>query len=154
MNNFRNSKSYCFLLDNENKVTVIGNPIYNPKIRDLYMSIITGHKRPSKDATKPLTTVALKSAMHNFESFPWKTPQQAIFILQNAGHTPLIIEGASTSCGCTTVEYPKQPVQPGDSIALTVTYKADRPEHFDKSITVYCNAKGSPFKLRIKGNAE
>lgn len=60
----------------------------------------------------------------------------------------------TTSCGCTQVTYSKEPVLPGDLVSLHVTYKADHPEHFDKTITVYCNAKPSPVILRITGDAE
>ena len=38
--------------------------------------------------------------------------------------------------------------------AQDVSYKADHPEHFNKTITVYCNAESSPILLRIAGDAE
>ena len=38
----------------------------------------------------------------------------------------------------TTVAYSKEPALPGKEIALEVVYKAEHPEHFDKTITVYC----------------
>lgn len=31
-----------FLLDKDNKIVAIGNPVYNPKIKELYMNIIQG----------------------------------------------------------------------------------------------------------------
>ena len=42
----------------------------------------------------------------------------------------LVIDDAVTSCGCTSVEYSKEPVSPGKSLDIIVTYKADHPEHF------------------------
>ena len=59
-----------------------------------------------------------------------------------------------TSCGCTTVEYSKTPVQPEKNLTLKVKYTADRPEYFNKTITVYCNEKDSPILLNISGNAK
>ena len=44
-------------------------------------------------------------------------------------------------------------VKAGKDIKLEVGYKADNPEYFDKTITVFCNAKFSPIQLRITGNA-
>ena len=35
-----------FLLDKDNKVVVIGNPIHNPNIRELYLKEITGKINP------------------------------------------------------------------------------------------------------------
>lgn len=46
-----------------------------------------------------------------------------------------------------------EPVQPGGEVALEVAYKADHPEHLDKTVTVHCNAEASPLVLRINGNA-
>ncbi|WP_425286658.1 DUF1573 domain-containing protein [Bacteroides maternus] len=50
--------------------------------------------------------------------------------------------------------YFKKPVRPNDSLELCVTYKAEHPEHFDKTITVYCNTAFSPIVLRIIGTAQ
>ena len=87
-------------------------------------------------------------------SFDWKKEQKATFILKNTGNHPLVIEHVNTSCGCTTVDYPEEPVRPRDSISLQVTYKADHPEHFNKTIIVYCNAESSPLRLKISGTAK
>ena len=48
----------------------------------------------------------------------------------------------------------QEPIKPGQSLNMTVIYKADHPERFDKSIKVYCNTSGSPLQLRITGNAQ
>lgn len=44
--------------------------------------------------------------------------------------------------------------QPGKSLAVKVTYKADHPEHFNKTIILYCNASASPLELKITGDAK
>ena len=41
LNNFPKEPKYqCFLLDKENKVVMVGNPVYNPAIWELYKKII------------------------------------------------------------------------------------------------------------------
>ncbi|MDR2146986.1 MAG: hypothetical protein LBE91_11055 [Tannerella sp.] len=41
LNNFPKEPEYqCFLLDKENKVVMVGNPVYNPAIWELYKKII------------------------------------------------------------------------------------------------------------------
>lgn len=60
----------------------------------------------------------------------------------------------SASCGCITVEYLKEPIRPGQKLNLRIKYKAEHPEHFDKTVIIYCNAEGSPFRLKISGNAK
>lgn len=70
------------------------------------------------------------------------------------GNTPLVIQEVNTSCGCTSVSYSEKPIDVGHRLRLQVTYKAEHPGYFDKTITVYCNVTQSPIKLRINGNAE
>ena len=44
-------------------------------------------------------------------------------------------------------------MSPGKSADIQVTYRAEHPEHFEKTITVYCNTPTSPIRLKIRGNA-
>ena len=143
-----------FLLDQENKVIAIGNPIHNHKVKELYLKIIKG-EAPSIDAkqAKPMTSVTIDQTAIDMGTFSWQKGQTASFTLINTGDKPLVIEAVGTSCGCVTVEYPKEPVRPGGHATLQVTYKADQPEHFLKTGTVYCNAEESPIKLEVSGNA-
>lgn len=141
------------LLDKENKVLAIGSPIQNPKIKELYLKIISGESTFTH-IDKPLTQIEISMKSINLNNFDWQKEQMVDFTLTNIGKGLLLVENTITSCGCTTVEYSKEPVYPGKSLNLRVKYKADHPGYFDKTITVYCNAKGSPFRLRVSGNAE
>lgn len=144
-----------FLLDEENKVVAIGNPVHNPKIRELYLKIIQGEKVEQEDKSKVIKTkVGIAATSVLLGNFDWQKEQKATFILKNIGDKPLVIEDVNTSCGCTSVDYSKEPVRPGGEIRLEVIYKAERPEHFNKTITVYCNSELSPIKLTISGNAQ
>ena len=144
-----------FLLDKDNKVLAIGNPIHNPKVKELYLKIIQGEEVEQKDESKVIRTkVDIDKTSVSLGSFDWKKEQKATFVLKNTGGKPLVAEYVNTSCGCTSVDYSKEPVQPGKEMILNVTYKAEHPEYFDKTITVYCNVETSPIVLRITGNAE
>ena len=87
-------------------------------------------------------------------TFDWKKQKSCEFILTNIGQELLVVDNVITSCGCTTVEYSKTPVQPEKNLTLKVKYTADRPEYFNKTTTVYCNEKDSPILLNISGNAK
>lgn len=142
-----------FLLDKNNKVIAIGNPVHNSKVKELYLKIIMGDKAPQK-GVKIQTDVACSNAIIDMGKFDWHQEQKTTFTLMNIGNSLLFVTDVITSCGCTTVDYCKEPVRPGNSVELKVRYKADHPEHFNKTITVYCNAATSPLKLRITGSAE
>ena len=76
------------------------------------------------------------------------------FSYTNAGDTPLLVTRATASCGCTTPDYQKKPLRPGESAEIVVTYHAKgRPGPFDKSIYVYTNdPKHEKTLLTITGN--
>lgn len=154
LNHFPSNMMFqTFLLNKDNRVIAMGNPVHNPKVKELYFKIIRGEK-PMLSTQKIQTNITFDRMGVDLETFNWKQEQVADFILTNTGNELLVIEGISTSCGCTTVEYSKEPVQPDKNLTLKVRYKAEHPEHFNKTVTIFCNAEGSPFQLKVRGNAE
>lgn len=75
------------------------------------------------------------------------------FRLVNDGDEPLVIMSANASCGCTAPEYSHDPIQPGDTAVMKVTYNPfARPGKFDKKVKVRTNsAAASNSILAIKG---
>lgn len=75
------------------------------------------------------------------------------FTFKNTGDGPLVIHQAATSCGCTVPEYTQEPIAPGASGTIHVTYngKTKRPGVFKKSITIHSNAKNTPVRIYIQG---
>ena len=143
-----------FLLDKDNKVLAIGNPVLNPAVKELYLKIIQG--KPLQDDSKDkqvMTTVSLEATALSMGDFARQEERQGTFRLKNTGEKPLVIQDVVTSCGCLTVDYPQEPVQSGKETVIGVTYKADSPGYFNKVMTVYCNVEDSPIKLRVSGNA-
>ena len=140
-----------FLLDKDNRVVAMGNPVLNPKIKDLYLGIIKGEKETGQ-ATN-VTSVSVNQTVLDLGSFPQSEKQEKNFVLTNTGKGLLVIQDIVTSCGCTKVEYSKEPVRPGGTLEVKVTYEAEQAEYFNKTITVYCNAKDSPLRLTVKGTA-
>jgi len=74
------------------------------------------------------------------------------FTFTNDGNTPLIIEGVKASCGCTTPDWPKQPIAPGADGEITATYNSKgRMGKFNKAIRITSNAATPTKVLYIKG---
>lgn len=75
-----------------------------------------------------------------------------IFKFENQGMSPLVLNNVRASCGCTTPKWTKEPIEPGQSGEITVTYNPNgRPGRFQKTITVTSNASEGTKKLYIKG---
>ena len=141
-----------FLLDKDNKVVAMGNPVHNPKVKELYLKVLTGGK--SIKTETQMTQVSADVTGIDFGSFPQSEKQEYKFTLTNTGKNVLVIYDVITSCGCTKVDYSKEGIRPGDKAELTVIYEAEKAEHFSKTVTIYCNADNSPLRLKITGNAE
>lgn len=84
------------------------------------------------------------------------TEAKCSFRFTNVGEAPLVIHQAIATCGCTVPSYTKDPIKPGESGVIDVTYNASRssyPGHFKKQITVRSNAKeNNVVRLTIEGD--
>ena len=75
-----------------------------------------------------------------------------VFEFKNEGMTPLVLTNVRASCGCTTPKWTHEPIEPGQTGEITVTYNPNgRPGRFQKSITVTSNAAEPTTRLYIKG---
>ncbi|MDE5783976.1 MAG: DUF1573 domain-containing protein [Prevotella sp.] len=92
---------------------------------------------------------------HNFGTFSEKEPiVSCVFTFQNVGETPLVINQAIASCGCTVPEYTKDPIKPGEKGQIKVTYNGTGKfaGHFKKSITIRTNGVVEITRLYIEGD--
>lgn len=77
------------------------------------------------------------------------------FEFTNTGNAPVLIKNVESSCGCTSPQWTKQPILPGKKGFVKAIFDPkDRPGYFDKTITVFSNAKTSVVELKIKGTVE
>lgn len=100
--------------------------------------------------------ITFKETSHDFGNIPFKGNGSYEFVFVNTGTEPLILTQPKSSCGCTVPEWPRQPILPGESNVIKVTYKnTDRPGNFNKYVTVFSNAAvNKEVKLHIKGTVE
>ncbi len=74
------------------------------------------------------------------------------FQVQNTGKAPLVMTRVVASCGCTTPEWTKEPIAPGKTGSLKITFDPEnRPGPFVKTISVYSNGKTGSFIFTIRG---
>ena len=100
--------------------------------------------------------IKFEKTKHDFGSFPESQKVTCTFKFTNTGDNLLVIHQAIASCGCTVPQYPKQPIKPGESGEITVTYNGAGkfPGHFKKSITIRTNAKQEIVRLYIEGDMQ
>ena len=70
----------------------------------------------------------------------------------NTGEVPLIIKNAVASCGCTVPSWPKEPIAPGATGNIQVSFDSKgKPNQQTKTITITANTDPSITKLTLKG---
>lgn len=138
------------LLDKDNKVVAIGNPVQSPKILDLFQSVILGLDEDSK-LPVTLTTASIDQSAINFGQMSLGEKQESIVRLINTGSKPLVVQDVVVSCSCTKVNYSKAPIMPGQTGEIVVSYDPDKKGGFHKTVTLYCNAEQSPLRISISG---
>ena len=90
----------------------------------------------------------------NLGKFPSSSPvRKCKYTFTNVGSAPLIINQAIASCGCTVPNYSKQPIKPGESGVIDVTYDGTDKiaGHFLKTITIRSNARNEVVRLTLEG---
>jgi hypothetical protein len=75
------------------------------------------------------------------------------FVFTNASNRPIKVMNVQPSCGCTTPDWSKEPVQPGKTGFVKASYNPKgRPGYFNKTLTVTTDYEANPIILQIKGN--
>mgnify|MGYP000174855905 FL=1 len=136
-----------FLVDSENRVKVIGNPIHNLSIKDLYLKEIAGIEAVSL----PVTTIEADSAEYHYGVVRENMTASKKIVLKNTGKEVFRIKGTTTSCDCMTAEYDWDEIPPGEEAAMTVEYKAEDSGDFWRTITIYGNVPGKSVTLDFWG---
>ena len=92
---------------------------------------------------------------HNYGTIQKGGDGSCQFTFTNEGNEPLILSNVKASCGCTTPSWTKEPVMPGQSGTIKVTYNTKNLGSFNKTVTVTSNAINTPrVVLKIRGKVE
>ncbi len=97
--------------------------------------------------------IVFEEQVHDFGSFLESDGVQTTsFKFKNEGEAPLVLSNVRASCGCTTPKWTREPVAPGASGTIDVSYNPkNRPGSFNKSVTVTSNSEASTVVLHITG---
>ncbi|MFY0675408.1 MAG: DUF1573 domain-containing protein [Bacteroidia bacterium] len=91
---------------------------------------------------------------HDFGKIPQSEPVSCEFTFTNDGDAPLILTNVKASCGCTTPDWPQEPIMPGAQGVIKATYNAAAAGVFDKTITVFSNSSKPELILKLRGVVE
>lgn len=98
--------------------------------------------------------IAFEKDVYDFGVVKYEGNGTYEFKFKNTGKEPLIISNAQGSCGCTVPNWPKEPIKPGNTGVIKVTYDTKRTGGFTKTVTITSNAKTGQKVITIKGSVE
>jgi len=140
-----------FLLDKDNKVKVIGNPVHNLAVRDLYLKQITGMQYQE---ALPKTTLETDKAEYDLGTVKEGTTKKQAVTVRNTGTSVFKLKGFTTSCDCTEATCDWKELQPGESGTVTVSYEAEQPGDFYRTVEIYGNIPNNSLMVSFIGTVK
>lgn len=148
INNFPQSFDFqTFLLDKENRVLVVGNPVNNTAIRELYLDILLNRKIVNLSTTQ----ISLSKNIMQLGNIKQDSIVKSSVILQNIGNTSFVILGADVSCRCVSVKIDKSPILPSQKRELLIEYKPKEKGLINESVVIRGNIS-NPVEIIVRGD--
>jgi len=124
----------------------IGNPVFNPKIKDLYRRIILEEAEEDPIAKfGKLESRSLGLVRRNDTA-------TAAFSITNSDSTALHIQALVPSCNCISATTDTDIIPPHSDAVIDVTFSADSTTgSFNKYVDIYYEEKENPDRLTIYG---
>jgi hypothetical protein len=116
----------------------------------LFFAAFNMHAQEKQVSTQD--SIIFLSIVHDYGTIVQGSDGGCEFNFTNKGKAPIVLNEVKASCGCTTPEWTRTPVAPGEKGIIKVTYNTNNVGAFSKSITVSSNAVNTPVVLTIKGN--
>jgi hypothetical protein len=108
-------------------------------------SILAQEAKPTPAAKVDGPVLTLDKASHDFGTITQGDVVEKVFTFTNTGNQPLIITNVQTSCGCTTPEWPRNPIMPGGKGEIKVGFNsAGKMNRQDKKLPIISNAVNDP----------
>lgn len=137
------------LLDCNNRVVAMGNPITNNAIADLYRSIISGSKTFNPSGQQVIIADPSKIQLGNI---PRGKELSTEFHLENQGCDTVHIRNITTSCPCTEVIMSSADIPPGENRPVYVKLREDSINgDFQRTIHIFYQDFENPTILVLSG---
>lgn len=96
------------------------------------------------------TKIEFSESQFDFGTLKEGDKARHVFKFKNTGDKPLIISGATGSCGCTVPQYPKEPIAPGAEGEINVEFDSKgKAGKQSKTVTVTANTLPAQTVLTI-----
>ena len=134
--------------------TDVAAPVAEPAVTIGGPETADATKTPAPaDGKYPVMT--FDKSEHDFGKIKSGAKVDYAFNFTNTGEADLIITKAKGSCGCTVPEYPKDPIKPGQSGKIKVSFDSGNKQgQQHKTVTISTNSAKGDEKLSIKASIQ
>lgn len=102
-------------------------------------------------SAKDFAAITFAAVEHDFGKVIQGEKVTYAFKFENSGKADLIVSDVSTSCGCTTPGFTSEPVKPGGTGIIKVTFDSSNRKGFqNKTVSVVTNTQPNTNVLQIK----
>ncbi len=116
---------------------------------------LNGDRNDRQNEKAGVPEFVFQEEIHNFGSVQSGEIVAYSFEFKNSGNAGLIIKSAESDCGCVTVDYPKETIQPGAKGYIDVEFSsAGEIGKVYKEIVITSNTKEKETKLAITANVK
>ena len=124
-------------------------PIENPNV----VTASAEGEAGTTDANAPVIT--FEETEYDFGTIKQGEVVDHTFKFTNTGKSPLIIESATASCGCTVPQPPTEPIAPGETSQIEVKFNSTgKMGQQYPTVTIRANTQPNIVKVSMKGNVE
>jgi hypothetical protein len=111
------------------------------------------YAQSEEQATQSTAQITFEESVFEFGDITQGDRVQHVFNYTNKGTEPLILSSVKTTCGCTAPDWSREPLAPGESTSMTVSFNSTGKMGMqNKTITVNSNATNDPERIRITAN--
>ncbi len=119
----------------------------------ILMALVPAVRAAAQETRPEEEVVRFEEKVHDFGDLLLSDKSVSCkFKFTNISGKPIVVHNVVSSCGCTVPQWTREPVKPGGTGAIEVTFKNDQGAYpFSKSITAYISGINRPVVLHIKG---
>lgn len=124
----------------------------NTEKEGVQTTVSSASKGETSTANEPKASIKFDNTSYSFGEIKEGEKVKHIYKFTNTGKTPLIIENAKPSCGCTVPTFPKAPIAPGETGEIVAEFDSNnRAGDVHKTITITANTEPTTTVLDLKG---
>ena len=113
----------------------------------------TANAQEKEKAASNGPVITFEESSKDFGDITQGDKVEHVFKLENTGKAPLVISNVAATCGCTVPSWPKEPIAPGKTAEIKVSFNsAGKMGKQNSVVRIYSNASEPIEKVSLISN--